>query len=153
TAKVVTLAPPPSRAREEGPDQFTPASYVWSFGDGEAATTTAPLVTHSYESRAQETLYSYFAVAVEARDKTGEKLSARTTLSLINPAFEAFAYKGIVMLLVELDPRFPELGADGRVVQRVRLRHTRPEHVTIKRATLMKYFESGAGQAGPEAIE
>jgi hypothetical protein len=132
---------------------FTATSYAWSFGDGSATTAAAPVVTHSYEDRAQETLYSYFTVGVEVRSKEGGSLKGRTTLPLINPGFESLARKGIVQLLISLEPRFPDLGADGRVLQRVRIRHTRPDPVTLESATVTKYFETGSGQTRPERID
>jgi hypothetical protein len=156
-ANVVTLPPrggaDSAHAGGTGASPFTPASYVWSFGDGETATTSAPVATHSYEARAQESLYSYFTVGVEVHGKEGRELTGRTTLPLINPAFESLARKGIVPLLIALDPRFPELGSDGRIVQRVHLWHTRPDSVTIEGATETKYFETGSGQARSETID
>ena len=80
-------------------------------------------------------------------------LTGRATLPLINPAFEAFARKGIVQLLIALDPRFPELGSDGRVVQSVRLWHTRPAPVTIDAAALTRYFEGAAGETQPQPVD
>jgi len=153
-AKIVTVAAPGRDPRKEGLDEpFAVLSYAWSFGDGEQTTTATPLVTHSYEGRKQESLYAYFVVGVDIVDKKSEKLSGRTTLALINPGFEAYARKGIVQLLIALDPRFPELGSDGRVVQRVRLWHTRPEPVTIESATLTEYYEGGSGSAKPKAVD
>ena len=86
------------------------------------------------------------------RSATGEVLTGRTTLPLINPAFEAFAQKGIVQLLVSLDPRFPEMGPDGRVVQNVRLWHTRPQAVTIDAVAVTRYFEGASGETPPQAV-
>ena len=152
-AKIVTL---PARGEDSAPaarDAFTATSYVWSFGDGDTATTSAPAVMHSYEGRAQETLYSYFTVGVEVRSKEGGKLTGRTTLPLINTAFESLARKGIVQLLIALDPRFPDLGSDGRVVQRVRVWHTRRDPVTIESAAVTKYFETASGQTRPEPVD
>ena len=153
-ARIVTLPPPnPGVALEGSHKAFVAASYAWSFGDGETATTSGPFVTHDFGRRAQDTLYSYFAVQVDVRSADGELLSGRTTLPLINPAFEAFARKGIVQLLIALDPRFPELGPDGRVVQNVRLWHTRPEAVTIDAAAVTKYFEDASGESQPQALD
>jgi PKD domain len=153
-AKVVTLPPPGPGVRSEGSrGAFTPVSYSWSFGDGDAATTSGPAVSHDYERRAQDSLYSYFPVRVDVRDAGGEVLTGRTTLPLINQAFEAFAQKGIVQLLIALAPRFPELGPDGRVVQNVRLWHTRSEPVTIDAVTLTRYFEGASGETRPQALD
>jgi hypothetical protein len=151
-ARVVTL--PPREAEKRGAiDPFNPVAYTWNFGDGATDKTAAALASHSYEGRAQDTLYSYYTVGVEVRDAKGVKLTGRTTVPLINPAFEAFARKGVVQLLVALEPRFPELDSEGRVVEHVRLWHTRPENVTIESAMQVDYFESGAGQRQPQAID
>jgi len=155
-ARVVTLPPRGATDAPRSPgagDTFTATSYAWSFGDGETATTSAPIATHSYEGRAQETLYSYFTVGVEVRSKDGRTLTGRTTLPLINAAFESLARKGIIQLLIALDPRFPDLGSDGRIVQRVRIWHTRPDPVTIESVAVTKYFETGSGQARPEPVD
>ncbi|MGA7123044.1 MAG: hypothetical protein WBY94_23275 [Polyangiaceae bacterium] len=152
-AKIVVLPPRGRGAARAGESEFTPTSFVWSFGDGTAATTFAPVATHTYEGRAQDALYSYFTVRVEVHSKQGGTLAGRTTLPLINPAFEALARKSIVQLLIALDPRFPELGPDGRVVQHVRIWHTRPEPVTIESATRTAYFETGSGQSRPEIVD
>ncbi len=152
-AKLVTLPPLPGVRSEGSHKPFAPVSFAWTFGDGDAATTTGPVVSHDYERRPQEALYSQFAVRVDARNADGDVLTGRTTLPLINPAFEAFAQKGIVALLVALDPRFPELGPDGRVVQNVRLWHTRRETVTIDGAAVTRYFEGASGEAQPQAVD
>jgi hypothetical protein len=153
-AKVVALPPRGPGLRSEGPHKaFVPASYSWAFGDGEAATTASPFTSHDYEGRSQDTLYSYFTARVDVRDASGQVLTGRATLPLINPAFEALARKGIVQLLIALDPRFPELGSDGRVVQGVRLWHTRPAPVTIEAATLTRYFEGAAGETPPQPVD
>jgi hypothetical protein len=152
-ARVVSLPPPGPDIRSEGSHKpFAPASYAWTFGDGEAATTSGPVVSHDYERRPQDSLYSYFTVRVEARSADGELLTGRTTLPLVNPAFEAFAQKGVVQLLVALDPRFPGLGPDGRVVQNVRLWHTRAEPVTVDAAAVTRYFEGASGETQPQAV-
>ena len=153
-AKVVALPPPPPGLRSEGPGRpFVPVSYSWTFGDGEAATTAGALVSHDYERRAQDSLYSYFTVRADVRDAGGRVLTGRATLPLINEAFEALASKGIVQLLIALDPRFPELGPDGRVVQNVRLWHTRPQPVTIDAIARTRYFEGAAGETQPEPVD
>jgi hypothetical protein len=108
---------------------------------------------HSYEDRAQDSLYSYFTVGVEVRDANGVKLVGRATVPLINPAFEAFTRKGIVQLLTALKPRFPELDSDGRVVERVKLWHTQSMNVIIEKAVMVEYFESAAGQRPPEPVD
>jgi hypothetical protein len=153
-ARVITLPATGARTHAVGSaEPLVPASYVWSFGDGEGATTPTALTSHDYEGRRQDSLYSYFTVRVEIRGKTGEPLIGRTSLSLMNSAFESFAQKGVVALLISLDPRFPELDSDGRVTQHVRLWHNRPDPVTLERATVVRFFETGAGQTKPEPID
>jgi len=153
-ARVVSLPPAGPDIRSEGSHKpFAPVSYAWTFGDGEAGATAGPVISHDYERRSQNSLYSYFTVRVDARSLDGEVLTGRTTLPLINPAFEAFAQKGVVQLLVALDPRFPELGPDGRVVQNVRLWHTRAEPVTVDAAAVTRYFEGASGETQPQAID
>jgi hypothetical protein len=153
-ARVVSPPPPLPGIRGEGSHRpFAPVSYAWTFGDGEAATTTGPVIAHDYERRPQDSLYSYFTVRVDVRSLDGEVLTGRTTLPLINQAFEAFAQKGIVQLLVALDPRFPELGPDGRVVQNVRLWHTRADPVTIDAAAVTRYFDGASGETQPQAVD
>ena len=152
-AKIVLMPPLHADRYLVAPKDFVPVSYVWKFGDGETATTTAPIVSHDYEGRPQDALYSYFVVGVEARGKDGEVVAGRTSLALLNPAFEALAVKGVVALMISLDPRFPELGSDGRVTQKVRVWHHRPGPVTILRAWRTKYFEAAAGESKPEVVD
>ena len=152
-ARVVALPEHNPGIRSEGSHKpFAAVSYTWSFGDGVMATTTGPIASHDYEGRAQDSLYSYFPVRVDVRSAAGEVLTGRTTLPLINPAFEAFAQKGIVQLLVSLDPRFPAMGPDGRVVQSVRLWHTRPQPVTIDAVAVTRYFDGASGETPPQAV-
>ncbi len=153
-AKVMALPEPLPGIRSEGTHKpFAAVSYTWAFGDGVTATTSGPVVSHDYEGRTQDSLYSYFPVRVDVRGEDGEVITGRTTLPLINPAFEAFAQKGIVQLLVALDPRFPQMGPDGRVVQNVRLWHTRGQPVTIDAVALTRYFEGASGETAPLAVD
>jgi hypothetical protein len=158
-AKVVGIPAAPTPAdRQRGappppvPKPFKPVSFTWTFGDGEGTTTLTPIVEHDYEERAQNTLYSYFVVGVSIRGAKGEVATGRMTLPLINPAFESLAEKGIVQLLISLDPRFPELGPDGKVTQKVHIWHTQPGPVTIDRAVLTKYYRKAAGQTAPQDV-
>ncbi|HEY3352487.1 MAG TPA: PKD domain-containing protein [Polyangia bacterium] len=142
------LGIPPANAekgwRPPPPPPFEPVRYVWTFGDGQTATTAVPAVEHSYEDRPQTTLYSYYLVQVDVHGRDGQVLSGRGSLALINPAFEALAVKGTVALMIALTPRFPQVGPDGKVVQQVRLWHHRPQDVTIERATVTRHFKEGA---------
>jgi hypothetical protein len=151
----VSIAAPRTWNRSKaGPwKPFEPASYFWSFGDGESVATTVPTAQHSYEGRAQDTGYSYFLVSVEVHGKDGDVVQGRTSLALVNPAFEALRDKGIVALLVSLDPRFPELGPDGRVAQGVRIWHTRSGPVTIESAWRTRYYARGGRESRPELVD
>ncbi len=141
-------APPPPV-----PKPFKPISFTWTFGDGDTTTTLTPIIEHDYEGRTQDALYSYFIVGVTIRGAKGETASARIALPLINPAFEALSQKGIVSLLISLDPRFPELGPDGRVTQKVRIWHNQPGPVTIEHAMLTKFYRQAAGQTSPAEVD
>jgi hypothetical protein len=160
TARIVGVPPPPTAAdRQRGaappvvPKPFKGVSYTWSFGDGETVTTLTPVVEHNYEGREQKTEYSYFVIGVTIRGSKGETVTGRTTLALQNPSYEALAQKGIVALLISLDPRFPELGSDGKVTQHVRIWHNQPQGVTIEHAALTKYFKQAAGETKPEEVD
>jgi hypothetical protein len=118
---------------------FKPRLYEWSFGDGEKATTQLPYATHNYEGRKQDAMYSHLLVEVKIHGETGEPVVGRTALQLLNPAFENLAAKGVVTLLVQLTPRFPEMGSDGVVRQKVRLFHHRDRPVFIHNAVLFRH--------------
>src|SRR4029077_15787136 len=108
--------------------------------------------THDYEGRKQDSQYSYFTVGVEVINKAGEHLTGRTTIPPSTPAFESFAQKGIVHLLVAVNPRYPQLDSDGRVQQKGKVWHTRPEPVTNEKAEVTKFVERGSGQTHPESV-
>jgi len=159
TARIVGLpaAPSPADKQRGGPPPvpkpFNGVSFTWSFGDGETVTTLTPVVEHNYEGRPQKTEYSYYVIGVTIRGEKGESVTGRTSLALQNPSFEALSQKGIVALLISLDPRFPELGSDGRVTQHVRIWHNQPQAVTIEHAALTKYYKSAAGETKPEEVD
>jgi hypothetical protein len=142
-----------NKERAETAKPFEPTLYLWSFGDGQNVTTSGAATEHDYEGRPQNSLYSYFVVSVEIHGKDGAVLRGRTSLAMVNPAFEALKQKGIVTLLISLEPRFPELGSDGRVIQQVHLWHTRPDPVRIDQAFRVEYYEQGAGEAPPEMTD
>jgi len=147
-AKIVE--PPPLDPQARPPPPFKPTSYEWAFGDGESATTPTPYVEHSYESRQQDRLYSHFLVQVTARGE-GEPVTGRAALQLLNPAYEDLAGKGVVTLMVKLTPRFPELGADGVVRQRVRLFHFRDRPVYIHNAAAFRHRQGAPSNAPPDS--
>jgi hypothetical protein len=115
---------------------FRPRSFAWSFGDGTREEGQESHRTHSFAARAQDTLHAHFLVAVKVLGDDGRELEGRRAVELLNPAFEAFAYKGTVLLFADLEPRFPVLSADGRVDQGVRIWHTRPEVIAINKLTV-----------------
>ncbi|HMI85463.1 MAG TPA: hypothetical protein VK550_15310 [Polyangiaceae bacterium] len=115
---------------------FRPRRFVWSFGDGMREESREPHQTHSFAARAQDTLYSHFLVMVEVLGEDGRALQGRHAIELLNPAFEAFAYKGTILLFADLIPRFPQLSASGVVDQGIRIWHTRPEVIAISKVTV-----------------
>jgi hypothetical protein len=152
-AKIVGVPPMPTKDSPPPAKPFKAVAFAWDFGDGETTTTLTPVVEHNYEGRDQKTLYSYFVVGVTVRGSKGETATGRVVLPLVNPAFETFSQKGIVQLMIALDPRFPEIGSDGRVTQHVKLWHTQPAPVTIEHAVLVKYYKQGAGQTSPQEVD
>jgi hypothetical protein len=134
------------------PTAFRPRVFRWSFGDGKSEETREPHATHDFSQRPQSTLYSQLLVTVEAIGEDGKSVKGRQSLELLNPAFEAFAYKGIVQLFSELEPRFPVLSQDGVVEQGVRLWHLRPEAVEITKVTVTRQYVDGAGRSPPETV-
>jgi hypothetical protein len=148
-ARITSSANPGADAG--APVSFRPRTFTWSFGDGTQMQSREPHATHSFADRAQDTLYSSFLVTVEVTGDDGRLLKGRHPLELLNPAFEAFAYKGIVLLFADLDPRFPVLSANGVVDQGVRLRHTRPDVVTITSVmATTRYAGDHGGRSLPE---
>jgi hypothetical protein len=149
-ARLVDLGAKDDVAAGREPRKFEPVSWSWSFGDGQRAETTLPVVTHSYEERPQEALYSTFIVTVEVRDARGERLVGRHAHFLMNPVFEELANKGTLRLLTSLNPRFPDIDRDGNVVETVRVWHTRPDPVAITKATIVRHYQprqEGVGDA------
>jgi hypothetical protein len=146
--KVVESQPDPT-----GVNAFQPRSYEWSFGDGQTAVTDVPHVVHSYEDRKQDTLYSSVLIEVKVRGGSGEPVVGRHTLNLINPAFEDFATKGVVALQVQLTPRFPDLGSDGLVRQRVRVFHHRGRPVYVHNAVVFLHRTTPNQPASQNSVD
>jgi hypothetical protein len=132
-------------------EAFQPARYLWSFGDGSTAQTSAPVVTHDFSRRPQQAMVSTFLIACVAVSQAGQKVAGRTTLALDNLAFESFAYKGVVKILIDLEPRFPALGEDGVVTQRAQLWHPYARPVRIERLRRTKLV-IGAVAGPPEEL-
>jgi hypothetical protein len=140
-------------ALPEGGTPFQPRSYEWSFGDGETLTTQTPYALHNYEGRKQDAMFSHLLVEVKVRGDGGEPVVGRTALQLVNPAFEDLATKGVVTLLVQLTPRFPELGSDGVVRQKVRLFHHQDRPVFIHNAVLFRHRRASTAPGGQQVVD
>src|SRR5690349_2035146 len=110
---------------------FQPVRFVWTFADGTTTETSVPVEVHDYSRRPQKSLMSTFVVGCTAYSQSGEKVEGRVGLELTNLAFETFAYKGVVKLSSDLEPRFPVADADGVVTERVRLWHFHDRPVQI----------------------
>ncbi|HEY5419679.1 MAG TPA: PKD domain-containing protein [Marmoricola sp.] len=123
-------------------------TYRWSFGDGEPSVDTpVPTVSHRFKPRDPDALYSDYVVRCEAIADAGPSVVGRHALQLRNPEFDSLYYYKTLMLSVELTPRFPELDASGRVVQKVRFYHYRSETVTLDRVSI-NYLTSLADNPG-----
>lgn len=122
---------------------FEPVRLVWTFGDGTRTETSVPVEQHDYSKRPQRSLMSSFVVGCTAYAASGEKVEGRTSLELTNLAFETFAYKGVVKLVGELEPRFPQADADGAVTERIRLWHFHDRPVQIRRLQRTKLVVGG----------
>lgn len=129
--------------KEHLKERFVPARYIWMFGDGTQTETVDPVTTHSFDKRQQDTHYSQFLVSCTAVDARGEKIVGRRSLQLLNSAFEDFHFRGIVILMHRSTPRFPELGADGKVEQKVHVFHRHPGVVTLERISKRTVYGGG----------
>ncbi|MFL5343305.1 MAG: PKD domain-containing protein [Hyalangium sp.] len=132
---------------------FQPRKYEWTFGDGETATTELPSVTHNFEARKQDAMFSNLLVEVKVYGNADEPVLGRASLQLMNPAFEDLATKGVVTLLVQFTPRFPELGSDGVVRQKVRLFHMRDKPVFIHNAQVFKHLVNPTGPSPQQVVD
>jgi hypothetical protein len=135
--------PPPRSRSDRGP--------VWSFGDGSREEGRSPVVRHAF-APSQDALYSQYLVQVEVLGEDGRVVKGRRALELLNPAFEAFAYKGVVVLSTELDPRFPTVSPSGIVDQGVRLSHARPGSVFVTRVSITPRYTDAARHGEPEVV-
>ena len=122
-----------ARLFEPGADtKLAPDHYAWDFGDGSHLETAAAYAVHDYGARRQDTLYSHFLVRAEAYGPGGDSVSGRTSVALHNTAFTNLVYAGVVTLMADLRPRFPELDEDGVVRQSVHLWHHHPNPVRVE---------------------
>jgi hypothetical protein len=131
---------------------FQPRRYEWTFGDGEKATTEVPYVTHNFENRKQDAMFSNLLIEVKVYGNDEQPVLGRTSIQLLNPAFEDLATKGVVTLLVQLTPRFPELGDDGVVRQKVRMFHMRDRPVFIHNAQVFRHLMANPTGASPQSV-
>ncbi len=137
------------RADAAAPPIFRPQAYTWSFGDGSREGGRAPVVRHAF-APSDDALYSQYLVEVEVLGEDGKVVKGRRSLELLNPAFEAFAYKGVVVLATDLDPRFPVLSGSGVVDQGIRLSHGRPGSVFITQVRITTRYLDTSRRDTPE---
>jgi hypothetical protein len=140
--------------RESGSRPLRATSYRWSFGDGEQLVTSTPVAIHRFAPKDAKSLYSHFLLSCVAVGADGESVLGRTALSLRNLEAENLEFHNTLVLSVELTPRFPQLSADGRVVQRVRLYHHLdvPVHLERARVAEMKTFDGDATEGRPKDV-
>ncbi|MBJ6760937.1 hypothetical protein JGU66_09185 [Myxococcaceae bacterium JPH2] len=129
---------------------FVPARFVWTFDDAETVTTTVPVVSHPLTSVPGRpwAMYEQHLVRVEVSDGAGRKLMGRSSLQLLNPAFENFDKKGIVTVFATGTPRFPVQGDDGVVRQTFRLFHRWKGSVRVDKVTALRAL-AAPGDAPP----
>jgi len=150
SAKIVTMKS--FRHDAAAAPSFDPIEWNWTFGDGTSARTNVPYVVHDFGDRPQDSLYSQMLIAVDIKSSDGQHLIGRHPLQLMNQAFEDFHYRGVVSLMAAFDPRFPELGSDGIVVQGVRLFHARPNTITIEKVSRIESFLGQGGDTNPVQV-
>jgi hypothetical protein len=125
--------------------------YRWTFGDGGGDETIEPVARHDFSRRPQREMATTFLITCSALGQDGERVQGRTALELHNLAFESFAYKGVVKILVAPEPLFPTLGSDGVVRQRFRLWHPYDHPIRIERLRRSKQIIGVAGRP-PETL-
>jgi hypothetical protein len=131
----------PVRPGQPAPRPFVPTRYVWTFDDEPSKTTTQALVTHTLLSKTgADNLYTQHLIRVDVHDASGQKVTGRSSLQLLNTSFENFDKKGIVTVLATGTPRFPVLDADGVVRQTFRLYHRFHGPVRLTRVTTVRSF-------------
>ncbi len=119
---------------------FAPVRYVWTF-DNEAPVVSGPIVSHTLVGdTGAERMYTQHLVRVDIYDASGRKETGRSSLQVLNTAFENFTKKGIVTLQAVGTPRFPVLDADGVVRQTFRLYHRFRGPVRIERVSAIRAF-------------
>ena len=128
--------------RDPGPTPFSPVRWHWDFGDGADATTKVHSVEHRYEGRSR---VSSVLIHVRAANADGVELLGRHSLELGKDALEVLRQKTAVVISTELNPRLPEIGADGRVTQRVRVHHAHAKPVVVDRVAVQRFRDNAQG--------
>ncbi len=151
-AKVVER---PARPGQPALKPFVPARYVWTFDDEPAETTTQPVVSHSLLGKTGvDSMYTQHLVRVDVYDAAGQKVTGRSSLQVLNTAFENFDKKGIVTILTVGTPRFPVLDEDGVVRQSFRLYHRFRGPVRLTKVTTIRAFQGNKeGPPPPEQVD
>jgi hypothetical protein len=133
-------------------EPFKAVRYEWSFGDGQTSQTTTPVATHDYAGRPEESLFSQLLLSCVAVAADGERVEGRSALQLLNQSFEGKAYKGLVKIYTAPTPRFPELGPDGLVRQRIRLWHVERGPIRLEKLTRQRHYQGDEGSPPPEEL-
>jgi hypothetical protein len=136
-----------------GEPKFEAASFEWSFGDGEKQVTSSPVTEHSYDDREQVSAYSSYLIQVTAVSTRGERLVGRRGIELLNAAFDDLERVGHVTLLNRPTPRAPQLGADGRVVQRFQIHHVHKQPVLLDQVVVRGHTRDDDGDAQAEELD
>ncbi|HEX8824521.1 MAG TPA: hypothetical protein VF794_31655 [Archangium sp.] len=151
-AKVVQR---PAQPGIPAPLPFVPARYVWTFDDEPVETTSGPTVSHTLLGKTgADSMYTQHLVRVDIYDAAGQKVTGRSSLQVLNTAFENFQKKGIVTVLSVGTPRFPVLDEDGVVRQTFRLYHRFRGPVRLTKVTTVRAFRGNdEGPPPPEQVD
>lgn len=136
-----------------GPAGFSPVRVEWDFGDSTYATTAEHQVSHSYARRKQERLYSTYLIEAKMFDEHGNTVSGRTSLELLNLAYQDLSKFGVVVIRAQSTPRFPTLGSDGRVRQIIDLWHHYSVPVNIHHVRRLRMGTDGSHRDDGEFME
>ena len=122
---------------------FRPVHYAWDFGDGAATSTAQSFVSHSYARRTQTGMYSNYLVTVRVFAESGDDAVGRSSIELLNLAYQDMEKFGIVSIVGQGTPRFPSLSPDGVVRQRFEIWQYYSEAVKIERIRLLLLDDEG----------
>jgi hypothetical protein len=129
---------------------FRATRFSWNFGDEHKEESGRPFVTHRFDSRQPDSLFSRFLITVHAYDETGEKITSRVQVNLLNSEYENLKYKGILVLSYSLNPHFPVLDDQGVVEQKIRIWHHQPYPVKLRVARITAHLSSEEDMPGKE---